>query len=608
MDEGRDQVRRIKDLLDIVDVIGSYIELSKRGTRYVALCPFHAEKAPSFSVNREEQFFHCFGCKKSGDLFDFVMEVEGIAFPEALKILGEKCGIEVVTTRGRAKTAGKSFKTQLYRVLESACSYFEQNLATNPGTNARSYLSNRRFPPEFCKEFRLGFALDGWRGLLEDLTRKGIRQGDLERAGLIRQSRSGRVHDLFRNRLMIPIFDMQGRVVGFGGRVLDGSEPKYINSPETELFQKNRLLYGLNRARQAISLDRTVVIVEGYTDVLMAHYRDVSNTVAALGTALSQEHARLLRRMADRVVLLFDGDSAGAAAAQRGIEILLANDLDVTVVSLDKGSDPCDFFERHSASDFKERIVEQGKDFFDFTLSELEARFDLKSPGGRTQAARKLFSLVTAVGDPIKQDLVLHRIAERLGIRENLLRSEFFKGLRDQSRHRPARGEPGSSSQTSETSSQTSSQTSKTWSKAEEELLLGLLMQPALIDEFRETLAAARLEGVAETKILELLLEQKGRGSLQPKELLFELRNDDLARKRLISLLSEARSTEAKSLVAGALRFFDSQADEDRYRSLKELKKDVIKRADSSDADESLAELNRLLKEKNTNRQRGIVE
>jgi len=407
---------------------------------------------------------------------------------------------------------------------------------------------------------------------------------------------------------MIPIFDMQGRVVGFGGRVLDGSEPKYINSPETELFQKNRLLYGLNRARQAISLDRTVVIVEGYTDVLMAHYRDVSNTVAALGTALSQEHARLLRRMADRVVLLFDGDSAGAAAAQRGIEILLANDLDVTVVSLDKGSDPCDFFERHSASDFKERIVEQGKDFFDFTLSELEARFDLKSPGGRTQAARKLFSLVTAVGDPIKQDLVLHRIAERLGIRENLLRSEFFKGLRDQSRHRPARGEPGSSSQTSETSSQTSSQTSKTWSKAEEELLLGLLMQPALIDEFRETLAAARLEGVAETKILELLLEQKGRGSLQPKELLFELRNDDLARKRLISLLSEARSTEAKSLVAGALRFFDSQADEDRYRSLKELKKDVIKRADSSDADESLAELNRLLKEKNTNRQRGIVE
>lgn len=604
MDEGKDQVRRIKDLLDIVDVIGSYIELSKRGTRYVALCPFHAEKAPSFSVNREEQFFHCFGCKKSGDLFDFVMEVEGIAFPEALKILGEKCGIEVVTTRGRAKAAGKSFKTQLYRVLESACGYFEQNLAANPGTNARSYLSKRRFPPEFCKKFRLGFSLDGWRGLLEALTRKGIGQADLERAGLVRQSRSGRVHDLFRNRLMIPIFDMQGRVVGFGGRVLDGSEPKYINSPETELFQKNRLLFGLNLARQAISLDRTVVIVEGYTDVLMAHYRGVSNTVAALGTALSQEHARVLRRMADRAVLLFDGDSAGAAAAQRGVEILLANDLDVTVVSLDKGSDPCDFFEQHSAGDFKERIANQGRDFFDFTLHELEARFDLKSPGGRTQAARKLFGLVIAVGDPIKQDLVLHRIAERLGIRENLLRSEFYKGLREQSRSRrgsmtlrPEADQPGSSSPTS-----------GTWSKAEEELLLGLLMQPALIDEFRETLAAAKLQGEAESKILELLLKQKGRGSLRPKELLFELRNDDLARKRMISLLAEARSTEPKSLVAGALRFFDSQADEDRYRSLKELKKEVIKSADSTDANESLAELDRLLKEKNTNRQRGIVE
>jgi len=606
MDEGRDQVRRIKDLLDIVDVIGSYIELSKRGNRYVALCPFHAEKAPSFSVNREEQFYHCFGCKKSGDLFDFVMEVEGIAFPEALKILGEKCGIEVVTTGGRAKTAGKSFKTQLFRVLESACSYFEQNLAANPGTAARRYLSKRRFPTEFCKEFRLGFALDGWRGLLETLTRKGVRQGDLERAGLVRQSRSGRVHDLFRNRLMIPIFDMQGRVVGFGGRVLDGSEPKYINSPETELFQKNRLLFGLNRARQAISLARTVVIVEGYTDVLMAHYREVTNTVAALGTALSVEHARLLRRMADRVVLLFDGDSAGAAAAQRGIEILLANDLDVTVVPLDKGSDPCDFFERHSAGDFKERIAEEGQDFFDFTLNEVGARFDLKSPGGRTQAARKLFSLVTAVGDPIKQDLVLHRIAERLDIRENLLRSEFFKGLRDQPRPRSARSTRRTAS--AESGSPPPEGQSKTWSKAEEELLLGLLMRPALIDEFRETLTSVRLAGVAEARILELLLEQEGCRTLEPKNLLLELRNDDLARRRMISLLAEARLTEAKSLVAGALRFFDTQADEDRYRSLKELKKDVIKSTDSSDANESLAELDRLLKEKNTNRQRGIVD
>jgi len=565
--------------------------------------PIPRREGAILSVNREEQFFHCFGCKKSGDLFDFVMEIEGIAFREALKILGEKCGIEVVTTGRRAKGTGKSFKTQLFGVLETACGYFEENLLSNRGTHARKYLSDRRFSPEFYKEFRLGFALDGWRGLLEALTRKGIPLADLERSGLVRQSRSGRVHDLFRNRLMIPIFDMQGRVVGFGGRVLDGTEPKYINSPETELFQKNRLLYGLNRARQAISLSRTVVIVEGYTDVLMAHYRDVSNTVAALGTALSQEHARILRRMADRAVLLFDGDSAGAAAAQRGIEILLANDLDITVVSLDKGSDPCDFFEQHSAEEFEERIENEGRDFFDFTLHELEARFDLKSPGGRTMAARKLFSLVTAVGDPIKQDLVLHRIAERLGIRENLLRSEFFKGLRDESRSRG-----GSGTQPQANGNRGSR------AKAEEELLLGLLIRPPLIEEFRESLVAAGFQGSAEARILELLLSRQGRDSLQSKELLLELRSDDIARKRLITLLAEARpgdskeSAEPRKLVAGALQFFESQADEDRYRNLKEMKKDVIRSGSDSEADKTLAELDRLLREKNTNRQRGFVE
>jgi len=592
MDRGQDLVRRIKDSLDIVDVVGSYVELNKRGSRYTALCPFHAEKAPSFTVNRQGQFFHCFGCKKSGDIFDFVMAMEGVSFPEALKILGDRCGISVEETGGRGQSRDRGLKTRILKALEEARLFYAKNLESEMGARARQYIEARGFPGEAVKVFGLGYAPEGWRGLLERLERCGIAAADLERAGLVKTGSSGKPYDLFRNRLMIPIFDMQGRVVGFGGRVLDGTEPKYINSPETEVFRKNRLLYGLDRARQAMTRGRTALIVEGYTDVIMAHLKGVDIAVATLGTALTAEHARLLRRMADRVILLFDGDSAGVAAAMRGVEILLSNDIDVAVVVLEEGSDPCDFFRRNDADRFWRFVGDKSRDFFDFTIDVLAARMDLTTDDGRSRAARELLRLAGIVSDPIRRDLLLHRISETLGVRENLLRGELIKET----------SRPSLPRRVSLTGGKEERGVPDSRALAEEDLIRGLLMEPALVGDFKKSLAVLRLEGEAERKILEELLDQGGSGPLDVKELLSSLREEDAARSRLIAVLSEERRVEPEALVCGALDFLDSRSREREYRRLKEEgaardgKKETVVDKDY------LAELDRRLRERQSRR------
>lgn len=598
MPGGEDTVRRIKDRLDIVEVIGSYIELTKRGTRFVALCPFHAESAPSFSVNQAEQFFHCFGCKKSGDLFDFVTSIEGVSFPEALQILGDRAGVTVEKSRGPASASRQSNKTRLFEVLESACRVFEKNLHLEEGARARSYLDNRGLEAG-C--FRLGFAKEEWTFLLDELTRQGYSRKDLLQAGLVRKSESGRHYDLFRNRLIIPIFDMQGRVVGFGGRVLDDSEPKYINSPETEIFQKNRLLYGLNKARKAISVKRAAVIVEGYTDVIMAHHRGIDSAVATLGTALTSEHATLLKRMADRVFLVFDGDSAGKAAALRGLEVLLSHDLDLTVVPLDGGMDPCDFFRQYTASDFRQLAMERGRDFFDYTVEELSRRFDLSSPGGKTRIARELLRLVEKIGDPIRRDLLLHRIADRLDIREELLRGEYRAD-----RTRSRRGARGGAAERASSNEEPDS-----WSlalDAENDLLLGLIRSPELIVELGNDLRNIAFESADGRAILALLVDCEEPGALETRELVSALRGNEPARKRLIGLMAVEKRAEPRALVTEAVAFLTLRKEEKEYFRIRRERRELLESENSKEADEYLAELNRRLKERDKFKRRGFFE
>lgn len=579
-----DVVRRIKDSLDIVDIVGSYIELNQRGANFLALCPFHAEKTPSFSVNQQGQFFHCFGCKQSGDIFDFVMAIEGISFVEALTQLGERCGIQVKRSSRERQGKRPNDKPMLFKVLEEAACWFEGNLKSAAGDVALRYLQNRKIDSELCARFRIGFAPGGWEALKQHLLAAGFTEPALLKTGLVRRSDSGRTYDLFRNRLILPIFDMQGRVIGFGGRVLDDTLPKYINSPETEIFHKSRSFYGLHLARPSFSAGKSAVVVEGFTDVIGAHGQGVTQTVATLGTALTDDHARLLRRMVNRVILLFDGDEAGSRAAGRGVEKLLGQDLDVTVVTLDKGMDPFDFFQAHDAAAFESLVATQGEDFFDFSLRQYSRQYDLNTPGGKAKLARIMMERVRFHNDPIVKDLLLKKIAQKIGVDETLLRKEYAAtadkprtpGGRDQSR-RQRIGEVLIPS-------------------AEDDLIMALLRKPVLASKYRANLTALETEDEQARSIVTAILGLDLSGETVVRELTSCLQEQPEAMRRVIALASDERKIDPESLMKSALETMKKKQQKRVYRRIRSQRDALLEAKGKQEADQLLKEMTERLK------------
>lgn len=345
---------RIRQSSDIADVVGRFVSLKRTGKTLKGLCPFHAEKTPSFIVSPDRQIFKCFGCGAGGDVFKFVQLRENLSFPEAKRLLAEWAGIRLDDA---AESDAVSSRTQIARINDWAAGVFIKYLNDpDAGAEARAYLQRRRIGPEAQTRFRLGLAPNRFDALLIAGRRAGVSQRDLETAGLVRVSTQGQVYDTFRHRLMFPIVDAAGRVVGFGGRALGDEPAKYVNSPETPLFSKGRVLYGLAEARQAFSASKRAVVVEGYTDCIMAHQSGLRDAIATLGTAFTDEHAQLLRRYVDTVVLVFDGDEAGQAAAGRALEAALASRLDVRIAVLPAGQDPCDLLLAKGPAALTERL------------------------------------------------------------------------------------------------------------------------------------------------------------------------------------------------------------------------------------------------------------
>lgn len=415
-----DEIRRS---VDIVDLVSRYIPLHKAGKNLKALCPFHKEKTPSFVVNAERQTFHCFGCGEKGDVFTFVQKMERLAsFPEAIEFLGRVAGIEVRRDDGASREASDG-RREIYRLLEAAATYFRHLLLKPDGALAREYLRHRGVTEASEEAFRLGYALGSWDALRSAAARKGAGPELLIASGLAIQGddRSRPPYDRFRNRLMFPIADAQARVIGFGGRVLDKSEPKYLNSPETPLFSKGQGLYGLDRARGAILESKTAIVVEGYTDVILAHQAGIANVVATLGTALTLEHARLLRRYATRVIVVYDGDKAGLAAAGRGVKVLLAEPLDIALVRLPDGLDPADAVTTRGG-EFLAASIAAARDFFECVIEDIRGAVDMKTVSGRAAAADKLIEIAAHAGDPVRRDLLIRRISDEVGVSEDSLR------------------------------------------------------------------------------------------------------------------------------------------------------------------------------------------
>lgn len=409
-------IERIKQENDIVDVISETVRLKRSGRNYMGLCPFHGEKSPSFSVSQDKQIYKCFGCGEAGNVLTFVMKQKNLNFIESCKLLAERANIPLNLGNGEESKVVKK-KELLYKINVEAARYFFSNLQENE--NAKDYFLNRGIKEITIKRFGLGYAKDGWQNLRMYLKKKGFSDSLMLEAGLVIKSQKGTIYDRFRNRVMFPVFDIKGNVIGFGGRVLDDSKPKYLNSPETLVFQKGTNLYGLNFAIKNRIEKRYFIIVEGYMDLISLHQYGITNVVASLGTALTVNQARLLKRYADKVIISYDADVAGQTATLRGLEILKEAGFDVRVLKIPQGKDP-DEFVRSNGKDAFLKLVDKAENLISYRLEKAKEGINFKDKSSLVEYGNRVADILANL-NPVEKDIYVKSISEDIGIKEQSL-------------------------------------------------------------------------------------------------------------------------------------------------------------------------------------------
>lgn len=420
-----DFLQKVRDNTNILDVVGSYVSLKKKGKRYWACCPFHQEKTPSFSVSPEDGLYYCFGCHAGGDVFSFVEKMENLSFTETVERLAEAAHLELPQAEASPEEKRrKQFNDELYHAMELAVVYFHNCLRrTNMGKPGLAYFKRRHLTDETIDRFKLGFAPDSWHKLYGDFrTIKHIPDTVLVTSGLVGH-KNGRYYDTFRNRCMFPILNLKGKPVAFGGRVMDDSKPKYLNSPETPIFNKRQLLFALYQALPEIRRTRQVIMVEGYMDAISLHAHGVTNAVASLGTAFTIEQARLLKRYADEVVFSYDMDAAGQNATRRALEIAGTTGLKMRVLHLSEGKDPDEFVNKYGGEAYKEAVA-QAIPALDYLFNSLLETHDRTSLEGQHLILNDMFTVLSARGDSFEFNTYIQKMARALKVDEGLVRNE----------------------------------------------------------------------------------------------------------------------------------------------------------------------------------------
>jgi DNA primase len=409
-----DTVQQVKDKLSIVDVVSGYAKLERAGTSLRARCPFHAERTPSFHVSLERGTYHCFGCGVGGDIFSFIQAIEGVDFKGALKLLAERAGVPLVYDRGQG--VPKDATDRLYEILEAATIHYQGNL----DDAARVYLAKRGLSDATITSFRLGCAGDEWSELCDAMKARGYSERELMDSGLARKNEKGQLSDKFRNRIMFPIADTVGRIVGFSGRTFGEKAhpdaPKYLNTPETPLFHKSRILYAFDRAKQPMRKHNFCILVEGQMDLLLSHDAGFTNTVAVSGTAFTEDHAKLVKRMTENLLLALDSDEAGIKAATRAAHVALAHGLNVKVAALTAGKDPADLIVEKGVDEWRS-VIRHAKDIVTFLLDVLEEKMPKKDQFRRA-VEMIVLPFLSDVPSPIAREQYVQEIATRLGVSE----------------------------------------------------------------------------------------------------------------------------------------------------------------------------------------------
>lgn len=411
-------IQKIKDENDIVDIISETVKLKKAGRNYSGLCPFHSEKTPSFSVSQDKQIYKCFGCGEAGNVITFLMKTRKLSFMDALKVLADRANIDIEVSDSEKIVRDRYEK--IYKLNVDTARFFHNNL--NKGKSSMAYFLNRGITEKIIRKFGLGYSNDSWNSLMNFLMRKGYSELDLLNAGLIIKSPKGKCYDRFRNRVMFPVFDYRGRVIGFGGRVMDDTKPKYLNSPETQVFNKGINLYGLNFAIKDLKLDY-IIIVEGYMDCIALHQYGITNTTASLGTALTINQAKLIKRYVDKVIIAYDADIAGQMATLRGLDILKQAGLDVRVITVPEGKDPDEFI-RNNGSEAFLKLIQDALPLVDYRIKRASDGIDIKNPDNLIQYVEKVLLILEEL-DPVERDVYIKKISEDTNIKDQALYDMF---------------------------------------------------------------------------------------------------------------------------------------------------------------------------------------
>lgn len=415
-------ITELAERSDIVDVVSSYVRLSRKsGSNLFGLCPFHSEKTPSFSVSPDKQIYHCFGCGKGGGVINFIMEIENLSFPEAVEFLARRAGMTVPED---ADDRESRKRTRMLALNRDAARYFHEQLSAPAADGARGYIEKRRIGRRMVTAFGLGFAPDGWTGLLDAMRAKGYTDYELFDAGLVRRGKSGGFYDTFRNRLMFPVIDVRGNVIGFSGRILGDGEPKYMNSPETLVFNKSRNLFALNLAKKSKS--GYIILSEGNIDVVSLHQAGFDSAVASLGTSLTPEQARMLSRYTNEVIIAYDNDGAGMKASQRAIGILEKLDLKVKVLQMSGAKDPDEFIKLKGADAFRS-LIDGAENQVDYRLRAVTQKYELSSDEQKVDFLKEASELVAKLPDAVERQVYAMRVASMAGVSAEVVTTEVAR-------------------------------------------------------------------------------------------------------------------------------------------------------------------------------------
>ena len=416
-------LNEVRQSNDIVDVISQYVHLKRSGRNYFGLCPFHNEKSPSFSVSPDKQIFHCFGCGVGGNVITFVSQIEGLNFVETVQMLAERANIQLPTLQNNGDTQREILKDKVYKVNEFTAEYYHQNLYKPQAKMAQEYVKKRQLTNETLKSFRIGFS-GKFDQLYQELKKQGFQEQEILESGLVNKNERGQYIDRYRNRLMFPICDARGRVIAFGGRVLDDSKPKYINSPENVVYSKGRHLFGLNVAKKGDT--KKILIVEGYMDVISLHQRGITNVVASLGTALTEQQGWLLRKNSEQIILSFDSDEAGIKAKLRSIEILQNMGCDLRVLQLEGAKDPDEYILKYGNMRFQ-NAVDKAFSVVEFKVKILKKELDLDNTNDKIKFLNEIAKLISKVDNTMEREVYIEKIAKEYDISKEAIYAEVNK-------------------------------------------------------------------------------------------------------------------------------------------------------------------------------------